>query len=227
MATPQSVQTRRATICLLLIGVIIYRLRQNPAIMDRLRASVVHDWPLWTSAAIWASFSILWEIASKNTSTDKTSEPSAARAVHVIMVNAALLLLFISIRGLTNRFIPESRALAIAALSLQFAGLFFAVWARLHLGRNWSGRISIKVDHELIRSGPYRLIRHPIYTGFLTMFAASTLISGEYHALFGLALGLVAYWRKLRLEEKNLAVVFGPAWSDYRSSSWALVPHIY
>ncbi len=227
MATAAEAGRRRLGILwLLVLGLIIYRLHQNPAAVERLRASVMHAWPLWICAAIWASFSVLWEVASRNTSSDKTTEPSGARAFHVLMVNGALLLIFVPVPGLTKRFVPGGNVWPIAGLVLQFAGLLFAVWARRHLGRNWSGRISIKVDHELIRTGPYRLIRHPIYTGFLGMFAASVLVSGELHALVGLALGVFAYWRKLRLEEENLAAVFGPAWNEYRSSTWALVPGV-
>lgn len=227
MATAVPARRRLGILWLLVIGLLIYRLRQNPAAVERLRLSVLQFWPLWISCAIWASFSIFWEVASRNTSADKEAEPSGARAFHVLMVNAALLLLFLPITGLTGRFIPASGVLPIIGLAIQFAGLFFAIWARRHLGRNWSGRISIKVDHELIRSGPYRLIRHPMYTGFITMFAGTALVSGEYHALVGLALGLFAYWRKLRLEEQNLAAVFGSAWTDYRKTSWALLPPVY
>ncbi len=217
----------RGVIWLLVLGLFIYRLYQNPAAVERIRLSFVHAWPLWICAAIWASFSILWEVAARNTSRDQSAESSSARTLHVLMVNVALLLIFVPVPGLTQRFVPASAALSIVGLTLQFAGLFFAVWARLHLGRNWSGRISIKVDHELIRTGPYRLIRHPIYTGFLGMFAASVLVSGEVHAVVGLALGTFAYIRKLRLEEENLAAVFGAEWTEYRASSWALVPGLY
>jgi protein-S-isoprenylcysteine O-methyltransferase Ste14 len=217
----------RGVVWLLVFGLFIYRLYQNPAAVERIRLSVLHAWPLWICAAIWASFSILWEVAARNTSSDKSAESSSARTLHVLMVNVALLLVFVPVPGLTQRFVPASAAISIAGLTLQFAGLFFAVWARRHLGRNWSGRISIKVDHELIRTGPYRLIRHPIYTGFLGMFVASVLVSGEYHAVVGLALGIFAYVRKLRLEEANLAAVFGADWAEYRASSWALVPGLY
>jgi protein-S-isoprenylcysteine O-methyltransferase Ste14 len=217
----------RGVVWLLVLGLFIYRLYQNPAAVERIRLSVLHAWPLWICAAIWASFSILWEVASRNTSSDKTSESSSARTLHVLMVNVALLLVFLPVRGLTQRFVPVSAAISIVGLTLQFAGLLFAVWARRHLGRNWSGRISIKVDHELIRTGPYRLIRHPIYTGFLGMFAASVLVSGEVHAVAGLALAIFAYWRKLRIEEANLAAVFGAEWTEYRASSWALAPGLY
>lgn len=226
MATAAEGRRRLGVIWLLVLGLLAYRLYQNPAALERLRASVLHAWPMWICAAIWTSFSVLWEVAARNTSDDKTAESSGARTFHVLMVNGALLLVFVPVPGLTKRFVPAGDVFPIAGLVLQFAGLLFAVWARRHLGRNWSGRISIKVDHELVQSGPYRLIRHPIYTGFLGMFAASVLVSGEYHALAGFALGCFAYWRKLRIEEKNLAVAFGPAWDEYRSSTWALVPGV-
>lgn len=226
MATAGARRTRQGILWLLVLGLFLYRVHQNPAAAARIRASMTHAWPLWICAAIWASFSVLWEIAAKNTSRDKSAESSGARTFHVLMVNAGLLLVFVPVPGLTQRFLPAGNVLPVLGLLLQFAGLLFAVWARLHLGHNWSGRISVKVDHELVKTGPYRLIRHPIYTGFLGMFAASVLVSGELHALVGFALGLFAYWRKLRLEEATLAALFGPAWKEYRGSTWALVPGV-
>jgi protein-S-isoprenylcysteine O-methyltransferase Ste14 len=95
------------------------------------------------------------------------------------------------------------------------------------LGRNWSGEITIKDGHELIRTGPYGVIRHPIYTALLAMYFGTAIVSGEMHALAGLAIGIIAYLRKTRLEEANLVNAFGARYDSYRDDTWALLPRIY
>jgi protein-S-isoprenylcysteine O-methyltransferase Ste14 len=197
------------------------------AAADRIRESMVRYWPLWVSGAVWVLFSIYWEIAAKNAAREKSSESSASRGLHVFMANAALLLLFVPVPGLTRRYLPAPQVFVPVGLTILGCALLLAIWARRHLGRNWSGRITIKVDHELVRSGPYRFVRHPIYTALLAMYAGTALVSGEWHALLGFALAAFAYWRKIRMEEANLAVAFGAAWGDYRRSTWSLLPGLF
>jgi protein-S-isoprenylcysteine O-methyltransferase Ste14 len=83
------------------------------------------------------------------------------------------------------------------------------------------------VEHQLIRSGPYSLLRHPIYTGLLTMYVGTAVVSGEWLALVGLAMAGFAYWRKIRLEEANLNMGFGAEYDAYRRDTWALVPWLF
>jgi protein-S-isoprenylcysteine O-methyltransferase Ste14 len=118
-------------------------------------------------------------------------------------------------------------AMMIAALAFEALGLALAVWARRTLGKHWSGKITIKVGHELIRSGPYRLVRHPIYTALLMIYAGTALVFGEMHSLLGFVLAVLAYMRKIRLEEANLARGLGEAYAAYRAETKALVPRIY
>lgn len=100
------------------------------------------------------------------------------------------------------------------------------VWARRHLGSHWSGEITIKVDHRLIRSGPYQFVRHPIYTAMLGMFVGTAFVSGQLHALLGLGMAVFAYGRKIRLEEANLQKAFGAEYDAYRRDAGALVPRL-
>ena len=105
--------------------------------------------------------------------------------------------------------------------------MLLAIWARSHLGRNWSGEVRIGVDHELVRTGPYRLLRHPIYTSMLGMFLGTAISSSQYHALLGLGILLLAYLRKTRLEEQILQQTFGTEYEAYRRQTWALVPLLF
>jgi protein-S-isoprenylcysteine O-methyltransferase Ste14 len=181
----------------------------------------------FVGAAIgWVLFSVYWEVAAGSAAPSKRSESQASRGLHVFLANVALLLEMVPIRGL-GRFLPVSSPIMTAGLAVEAVGLFLAIWARRHLGRNWSGEITIKVEHQLIRSGPYSLLRHPIYTGLLAMYAGTALVTGEWLAIIGLAMALFAYWRKIRLEEANLTVAFGAHYDAYRSETWALVPGIF
>jgi protein-S-isoprenylcysteine O-methyltransferase Ste14 len=126
-----------------------------------------------------------------------------------------------------GRFLPATYWVIAAGSTVTIFGLCVAIWARRHLGRNWSGEITIKVKHELIRTGPYALVRHPIYTGILIMYAGTAIVTGTWMALVGVAMAALAYVRKIRLEEANMRVAFGPAYEDYCKDSRALVPWVF
>lgn len=182
--------------------------------------------PQLLSIAEWSLFSLYWSAASKNASPARRTESGKSRRVHVVLVNLALLLVALPIRQLSPRFLPNSIWIAWLGLSIQTASGLFAIWARRHLAANWSGEISIKVDHELIRSGPYHLIRHPIYTGMLGMFVGATVVAGRYQAIFGLLIVGFAYSRKIRLEEAILRNAFGTAYDIYGNQAGALIPKL-
>ncbi|MGB6158342.1 MAG: isoprenylcysteine carboxylmethyltransferase family protein [Acidobacteriaceae bacterium] len=172
-------------------------------------------------------FSIYWSAAAKDSAPTQSSESVWSRRLHLIVLNSAVLLLILPVPGLTRRFLPASRILTVAGLAIEIAGILFAFWARRHLGRNWSGEVRIATGHQLVRSGPYKTIRHPIYTGVLAMYAGVMLVSGQIHALLGFLIIAVAYWRKLCLEEKILSTNFGPDWDSWRRETWALVPPLF
>ena len=125
------------------------------------------------------------------------------------------------------RFAPESSvATAWLGLGLTVAGIGFALWARVFLGRNWSGRVTIKQEHELIQSGPYAIVRHPIYSGFLLAILGTALVEGQLRSLLALPLATLGWWLKLRLEESFMAQQFGTAYLDYKRRVKALVPFV-
>ncbi len=178
------------------------------------------------AAAPWVVFSFYWDAAAKNSAPAKSAESKGSRNVHVVLTNVAVLLEVVQFRGVP-RFLPPSVAVLVTGLLLSVMGLSICIWARRHLGRNWSGNITIKVDHQLVRSGPYRRLRHPIYTGILMMYVGTAVVSGSWLALAGLAMALFAYGRKIRLEEANLRIAFADEYEDYRRQSSALIPGIY
>jgi protein-S-isoprenylcysteine O-methyltransferase Ste14 len=112
-----------------------------------------------------------------------------------------------------------------AMVGLTFVGFAFAWWARIHLGRLWSGRITRKEGHHVVDTGPYALVRHPIYTGILLSGIATAVALGAVHAYIGAFLLIVGYWMKARIEENWLREQLGPADYDaYRKRVPMLVP---
>ena len=104
------------------------------------------------------------------------------------------------------------------------AGLAIACWARLHLGSNWSGVVTLKEGHELIRSGPYRTIRHPIYTGILLAFFGNVIALGQVRGLIALVIIWLAFYVMARREESFLAQEFGPRFNDHTRQTGMFLP---
>jgi protein-S-isoprenylcysteine O-methyltransferase Ste14 len=127
---------------------------------------------------------------------------------------------------LGQRFIPAADWTHAVAAIVMAAGLLFSVWARRHLGTNWSASVTIKQDHELVTSGPYRIVRHPIYTGLLIAFAGLAISIGEWRGVLALALAGYSFWRKLRLEERWMMERFGAAYQAYSHRTPALIPFL-
>jgi protein-S-isoprenylcysteine O-methyltransferase Ste14 len=189
-------------------------------IYNRPRVSIV------ISAGIWLAMDFYWAIAEIKKQKGKAGESPESRRVHGLLTAAALLLLFCPIPGLTGNFVPDTLTTALVGLGVQAGFTLFYLFARFYLGRLWSGAITIMVDHELIQTGPYRFLRHPMYTGMIGMFAGTAIVSGQYHALLGLAVGVIAYWRKIRIEDGVLSAEFGAAYETYRKRTAALIPWV-
>jgi protein-S-isoprenylcysteine O-methyltransferase Ste14 len=116
-------------------------------------------------------------------------------------------------------------AIGWTMVGLAFVGFAFAWWARIHLGKLWSGLITRKEGHRVVDSGPYAIVRHPIYTGILLSGIATAIAAGTLHAYIGAALLILAYWIKARLEERFLREELGTADYDaYRRRVPMLVP---
>jgi protein-S-isoprenylcysteine O-methyltransferase Ste14 len=86
--------------------------------------------------------------------------------------------------------------------------------------------VTVKEDHELIRRGPYALVRHPIYTGLLVGFIGTALVRGEWRGVLAVLMVFAALWRKLRLEERWMSETFGDQYRDYRQHTAALIPFL-
>ena len=119
---------------------------------------------------------------------------------------------------------PSTEGTFWVGAALLAGGLLFSVWARSTLGGNWSGTVTVKQSHELIRSGPYRFVRHPIYTGLLLAFLGSALSRAEWRGVLAIVIVFIALWRKLKLEERWMGETFGDQYDTYKQEVRALVP---
>jgi len=175
---------------------------------------------------IWLGY---WWLLGRRAKTAVRSESGVSRLLHMVPLLIAVMLLWLPhfpVPVLGERFMRLSAWAFWLGAVLTVAGLLFSVWARNHIGDNWSAIVTIKQDHQLIISGPYALVRHPIYTGLMLGFIGSALARGEWRGVLAVMIALWAFWRKLRLEERWMQEKFGAAYSVYRSSAAALLPFI-
>lgn len=177
---------------------------------------------------LWLVWWLYWVISAFGAKTTRQRESLASRFSHVLPLLVGVTLIAWPDLHLTGwmswRFLPPGPLRFGSALVLVVAGLAFTVWARVHLDANWSGTVTLKEGHELVRSGPYAFVRHPIYAGLLVALLGSALACGELRALIGLAVVAAAFVRKLRIEERFMRESFPEQYRQYCAEVPALIP---
>jgi protein-S-isoprenylcysteine O-methyltransferase Ste14 len=177
----------------------------------------------------WTLFAVIWLLAAFATKQSVYRESTVQRLRYTIPI---LLGGFLLAKGhrlsdpLDYRVIPHVEALAWSGVVLCIAGLAFCIWARFTLGRNWSGVVTLKGGHELITSGPYALVRHPIYTGLLTMFVGTVVVLGHVAGIIAMPFVFGSLWIKLRYEEKLMLKQFPNEYAGYQQRVKRLIPFI-
>jgi len=176
---------------------------------------------------MWAALGLYWLLSARRTAKTVTHEAPWWRVLRLSILAITFILLLSSwsrIGPLAWRFVPDTGLGRALGVGLTGAGILLCVWARLHLGKYWSDKIVLKADHQLIRTGPYAYLRHPIYSGVLLGIAGTALAFGEWRGLLAFALMASNYFVKARREERILAAQFGEEFQAYRRQAGFVMP---
>ncbi len=190
------------------------------------------DWFSIALSLTWWVFAGYWLWSARNVKHVARAEPWLSRfSKYWLPLLVAGALIFgpgemVGHTWLREKFVAHSLPAWSIGLALAIVGVSLAIWARVILGRNWSSVVQVKEGHELIDSGPYSVVRHPIYTGLLLAFLGSAIKVGDVRGLVGVAIVFVSFWVKLRLEERWMQDQFGHKYSDYRQRTKALIPWV-
>jgi protein-S-isoprenylcysteine O-methyltransferase Ste14 len=176
----------------------------------------------------WLVLLLYWWVTAFRAKAIVERQSLNSALAHRIPVFIAWILL--AARGLPYpmniRLVPYAEWVFFLGLAICVAGTFYALWARHTLAGNWSGDVTFKQGHELVRTGPYRFTRHPIYTGLLAMCLGTALAIGTVRGFLALLILTTAFWIKLRQEERLMMQHFPDQYPAYRKEVKALVPFV-
>ncbi|MGE5324646.1 MAG: methyltransferase family protein [Actinomycetota bacterium] len=179
---------------------------------------------------LWVVFWALWVVWALWMKKAERRESVATHLLHTLLAAAGFLLMFSDLGApwpwLHIRVLQRAPWLDGLGIAITVAGFAFAIWARIHLGRNWSSSVTSKVGHELILTGPYKWVRHPIYTGLLLALFGTALVRAEMRGLLALVLVYAAWKIKSRVEEHMMTGTFGAEYSAYASATGAMFPRV-
>lgn len=187
-----------------------------------------YDW-LHAAGFVWLIFLLFWFLSARKLKSVKTSEPRGERLRQMAFVALAYVILFNDIFRFTplgRRLYPCESWMGPVGFAVALLGVAFAIWARWHLGANWSATVTLKHDHELIRSGPYRWIRHPIYTGMLSSIAGVAFLLGEIRGYLAFFILFFAFYSKARKEERFLTGEFGEEFREHLRHTGMFLPKL-
>lgn len=178
----------------------------------------------------WTAFGVYWLVAARSQKAAKTSEAPLYRAFRLLLLVITFTLLFarwaaVGLLGL--RILPPTRGLLYGGFTFALAGMAIAVWARISLGQYWSDKIVLKFDHQLIRSGPYVRMRHPIYSGVLLGVVGSALVIDEWRGAVAFLILLTNYVVKAKREDEILSGAFGEEFAEHKRRAGFMLPRLF
>ena len=190
--------------------------------------------PLLLIRYCWIALGILWTVGLLFSKPTVRSQTPGTRAFHLLLAALGFALLgshWFEVGWMAQPFLPNTplihKASQAAGAALVFAGCAFAAWARIVLGANWSGAVTVKDRHELVTEGPYAVARHPIYTGLLAAVIGTALVIAEWRAIVGALVIFLAFAAKISQEERLMLQEFPQAYALYRQRVRALIPGVF
>ena len=199
-------------------------------IVDALLSGWIVTWPTKLLALIWLAWVVSWVVASLWSGRTKTHVRTLdSLAYRLPILAGAILFLPLTMRALEAAPLYHPGKLGTYALAvITLLGISFTWWARIHLGRFWSNAITHKEDHRIIDTGPYGLVRHPIYTGLIIGLLATGLAVATWTSLIGALLISFGEWQKARMEERFLSAKLGAeAYRTYCRRVPMIVPFLH
>jgi len=177
----------------------------------------------------WGSLALVWLVGAFRTARTVRRAPGWGRLLFSLVFLAVYLMVRFAPGSTlaTARFVGPTDAAFAAGTALLALGVALAIWARVHLGRFWSGRVTLKEGHRLVQSGPYAVVRNPIYTGILLAALGAAVLTGRVFVLAMFAFLVVGFLLKVRAEEHLLAASFGAEFADYKNRVKRLVPWVW
>ena len=178
---------------------------------------------------LWLCWLTFWILAARRTAANLRMETLLTGASYRIPLVLGIFLMILQrlpLPPLNLTLWPPTPLIVAASFVLIVAGLAFTVWARFHLGKYWSGRVTLKADHRVIQTGPYAWVRHPIYSGLILALLGTTLTIGTLQACAGFVLISLSFVRKLQIEEVWLRSYFGAEYERYQKRVKALIPYL-
>jgi protein-S-isoprenylcysteine O-methyltransferase Ste14 len=178
---------------------------------------------------VWLLVAIYWVVGIVHAKPTVKRESTLSSALHVAMSCAAVLLVWNPATGigfLGHRLVSAAGWVQWLGLAVTICGCAFAIWARTCLGSNWSAMVTVKQNHELILRGPYTVVRHPMYSGFLLALAGTVIAVGEVRAFIGLGLAFIAFFLKTVAEERFMRQEFSGEYARYSQRVRRLIPFI-
>jgi protein-S-isoprenylcysteine O-methyltransferase Ste14 len=179
---------------------------------------------------LWAAFGIIWLVWAFRTKPVQMRESVSSRLSYTLLIFAgfwAVLSGDIPEGWLRLRLFPANPWIDVVGIVLTAAGLAFAVWARAYLGGNWSGAVTVKVDHQLVRTGPYRWVRHPIYSGLILALIGTALERRQLRGVVAVVLLWIGLTMKRKIEERFMTSTFGAQYDEYTRTTGAIVPRLH
>lgn len=185
----------------------------------------------WSTSGAWLAFFAYWVIMALRVKRAVKRQSPAGRLLQVLGAFIAFLLMYN--RGvpwsgvMIARFVPHGQFWAAVGAAITCIGVAIAIWARTILGTNWSGIVTVKQDHTLIRTGPYRTVRHPIYSGLILALFGTALTLGQVRDLVAIVVVFLTLLIKSRTEEQFMTEQFGREYEEYRRTTRALIPFVF
>ena len=166
--------------------------------------------PVLIAYGSWVVFVLTWNVFDRPATTVATP-PARRERLHSLVISLGLVLLVLAPATLVKgRMWVNPSVLDWTMLLVMAVGIAWCWWARRHLGRLWSAAVMRKEAHRIVDTGPYRFVRHPIYTGFIVMYVGMAIISTSLLAFVAVPLIALGLWLKARVEEQFLIEELGP-----------------